>query len=489
MIPEYVRGEAKKELARRSYIDYVDYVHEGRWLRSKHLELVCDYIEKVINGDIKRLIISMPPQHGKSQTVTETLPSYYLGKYPSKRVIEASYGEDLARRFGRRNKQKIEQYGEQLFGITLSKSSMSDSEFEIEEHKGTMISRGIMAGITGQPADLIIIDDPIKNREEANSETYRNKLWDEWLNSLHTRLSASGSVILIQTRWSEDDLAGRLMANEPHKWTYINIPCEAEENDILGRQQGDALFPEIGKDNAWLKEFKTSYTSQEGSMTWNALFQGRPTAMEGNMIKRHWIKYYDTLPQMAYKCISVDATFKDGEKNDYVAIQVWGKLNHNYYLIDRLKARMDFPTTMQAIRSIRLKHPVNSVLIEDKANGSAIISMLRLEMDSIIEIKPEGGKIARVNAVAPLFESGNVYIPQREWTNDYVNELVGFPNMAHDDEVDSTSQALNRLKTIDATMRNVTDAELYAIRRQKNILEEMGVERATPEFINYDGGY
>jgi len=454
-----IRNELKKELARRSYIDYVEYVHEGRWLRSKHLELVCEYIEKILSGDIKRLIISMPPQHGKSQSVTETLPSYYLGKNPSNRVIEASYGDDLARRFGRRNKQKINQFGKELFNIELSKSSSSDTDFEIEEHKGSMISRGIMAGITGQPADLIIIDDPIKNKEQATSETYRDKLWEEWLNSINTRLSANGKVILIQTRWSEDDLAGRLLDNEAGKWTYINIPCEAEENDILGRTKGDALFPEIGKDNKWLTEFKTSYTSKEGSMTWNALYQGQPTTLEGNMIKRKWLKYYKELPPQNYKCISVDATFKDGKKNDYVAIQVWGKRNYDYYLIDRIKAKMDFPTTLQAIINMRMKHPVNAVFIEDKANGSAIISMLRKQMDSIIDINPEGGKVARVNAIAPLYESGNVYIPEKEWTNDYVNELVGFPNSKNDDEVDATSQALNRLRNIDGSLNKMSERD------------------------------
>lgn len=489
MIPEYVRELAKQELARRSYIDYVEYVHEGRWVRSKHLEVVCDYVEKVINGEITRLIISMPPQHGKSQSVTETLPSYYLGKYPTRRVIEASYGDDLARRFGRRNKQKIEQFGEQLFGIKLSKSSSSDTEFEIETHKGSMISRGIMAGITGQPADLIIIDDPIKNKLEASSETYRDRLWEEWLNSLNTRLSASGSVILIQTRWSEDDLAGRLITYEKDKWTYINIPCEAEENDIIGRQVGDALFPEIGKNNEWLKEFKQSYTSSEGSMTWNSLFQGRPTSMEGNIVKRAWLKYYKELPIMGYKCISVDATFKDGDKNDFVAIQVWGKINNSYYLIDRLKERMDFPTTLQAVRNMRLKHRVNSVLIEDKANGSAIISMLRKEMDSVIEINPSGGKVARLNAISPLMEGGNVYLPETEWINDYVNELAAFPNGKNDDEVDSTSQALNYLKTVYADVRDATqqerDTRLKAIER----VREIGVGFAPADYINFNGGY
>ena len=169
----------------------------------------------------------MPPQHGKSQSVTETLPSYWLGRFPDQRVIEISYGDELAQMFGRRNKQKIEQFGKDLFDVQLARDSRSMTEFDIEGHRGGMISRGIGGSITGRPADLIIVDDPIKNRQEADSETYRKRIWTEWHDTIKTRLSADGRVIVIQTRWHEDDLAGRLLLNEPGEWTLISLPCEA----------------------------------------------------------------------------------------------------------------------------------------------------------------------------------------------------------------------------------------------------------------------
>jgi hypothetical protein len=312
------------QLCKVNYATYVEYVHQGRWLLAPHLQLVCSNIEKLIKREIKEniLIISMPPQHGKSQCVTETLPSWYLGNNPSKRVIEVSYGDDLAQRFGRRNKEKILEFGKQIFNIELSK--VSDTDFEIKKHKGSMISKGIMAGLTGNPADLVIIDDPIKNRQEAESETYRNRIWEEFLNSIYTRLSADGVIVVIMTRWHEDDLAGRLLASMGNKCIEINIPLEAEENDILKRNVGDSLFPAIGKDNAWLKEFKQAYTTQEGSKSWNALMQGRPTAQEGNMLKREWWRYYDKLPSKLDKCyLSVDASFKDSDTSDFVVCQAW----------------------------------------------------------------------------------------------------------------------------------------------------------------------
>lgn len=468
---ELIRLELTKELARRNYIDYVDYVHQSKWIKGKHLYLIADEIEKVLSGETTRLILSIPPQHGKSMMITETLPSYYLGKHPDHRVIVASYGEDLAMKFGRRNKQKIQEFGKELFNIELSKSSSSDKEFEIETHKGSMISRGIMSGITGQPAELIIVDDPIKNRLEANSETFRARLKEEWLNSLNTRLSANGRVIIIQTRWHEDDLAGWLQDTEPHKWKVINIPCEAEDNDILGRKKGDALFPEIGKDNEWLQEFKKSYMTAEGSMAWNALFQGRPTSMEGNMIKRSWFNYVDIEPSFNFKLISVDATFKDGDNSDYVAIQVWGKIGTRCYFIDRLKARMDFVDTLTAIRNMQYKHNADLILIEDKANGSAIINMLKQEFMNILAVNPEGGKVARVNAVAPILEAGNVYLLRAEWNNDFIEECASFPNGKHDDEVDAMSQALNKLKSIDAMNHTLTDKEKIAQRKYEEEIE------------------
>ena len=223
--------EEEKEWARKSYPDYVQYVHQGRWILSRHLLYVCHEIEEFVFTDTGHaydiMIVQFPPQHGKSQSITETLPSFYLGKKPLNRVIEVSYNEDFAQRFGRRNREKIKDFGEDLFNITLSKEKNSNSDFELGNKVGGMISRGIMSGVTGNPARLMIIDDPIKNREEADSQLIRDKQWEEWQNSLKTRLAAGAKVILIMTRWLEDDLAGRMIDNEKNV-TVINLPCEAE---------------------------------------------------------------------------------------------------------------------------------------------------------------------------------------------------------------------------------------------------------------------
>lgn len=459
-------------LCTRDYKAYVEYAHNGRWIPGKAVGYICDRIQAFIDAHTGHaydiLILQMPPQHGKSMTVTETLPSWYLGRYPTRRIIQASYNEETAERFCRRNKEKVKEYGKRLFGIEIGQIDRS-TEFELTNNVGRMISRGIMSGITGNPANLIIIDDPIKNRQEADSETFRERLWDEWQNTLKTRLAAGAKVILIMTRWHEDDLAGRIINNEANV-QIINLPCQAEDMDPLGRPAGQALAPEIGKDDIWLNEFKAGYVSSQGSRTWLALFQGRPTAEQGNIINRTWWRYYDEPPEMIQVIMSVDAAFKDEETSDFTCIQVWGKRGADMYLIDCINKRMDFPTTLQAIQDTKAKYAKCSmILVEDKANGSAIIQMLRRKIAGIIPINPAGGKVSRVNAVCPAIESGNVWIPNKaSWLTDFLDQCSSFPAAKNDDMVDAMSQALNRFIFFSAGVPTLPRKDDFGMHKQKD---------------------
>ncbi len=444
------------------YTAYVAHTNKG-WKVSKFHRFLCEtvqeFVETPTDNSFEILILSCPPQHGKSVTISETLPSWYLGRHPERSVIEVSYNEDYALKFGRRNRMKIKEYGE-VFGISMGDVDRND-EFELEGTTGGMKSRGILTGITGSPAHLMIIDDPVKNQQEADSESRREQVWNEWLYSMRSRLQPGAKVIVILTRWHEDDIAGRMIANEKNV-RVVNIPCEAEEDDILGRKIGDALCPEIGRDNKWLADFKQGYLTVEGSRAWNALYQGHPTGLEGNMFKREWWQYYDELPEIAEWVMSVDATFKDGDDNDFVAIQVWGKTKAQIYLVDAVTRHLNLPDTMREIIRLRRLYPYcKTTLIEDKANGSAIINILRKEMTGIIAVEPKGGKVARANAIVGTVESGNVYLPRKKpFTGDFVEEFAAFPNGKHDDRVDCASQALNRLiyNTAQPKQKLVADA-------------------------------
>jgi predicted phage terminase large subunit-like protein len=332
-----------------------------------------------------------------------------------------------------------------------------------------MISSGIKGSVTSNPAKLILIDDPIKNRAEADSETYRAGLWDEWLNTIKTRTAAGTKIIVIMTRWHEDDLAGRIIKNEKHV-KIINLKCEDEGDDPEGFERvGKALFPEIGKGDAWLEDFKYGYQTSEGTRTWLALYQGSPSSAEGNLVKRTWWQYYEELPKRFDEVIqSWDCTFKGESSNqkhknrvDFVVGQVWGRAGANKYLLDQVRAQMDMPATLLAVTKLTQKWPqARAKLVEGKANGSAVIQMLHKKIPGLIEIEPEGGKVTRVSAVSPDIEAGNVWVPKfAAFTNDFVEECSSFPNGAHDDQVDAMSQALTRLLGKTYTSEETEDYE------------------------------
>ena len=308
-----------------------------------------------------------------------------------------------------------------------------------------------MSGITGNPANLIIIDDPVKNQQEADSPAYRNRVWSEWQASLKSRLAAKGKVVVIMTPWTDDDLAARIIRSEKNV-QLLRLPVEAEENDPLGREVGQALCPELGKDDQWLADFKASYISdpQGGQRAWTALYQCSPRQEEGNIVQRNWFKYYDPDEDISFgtEMISVDASFKGDDTSDFVSIQVWGKRAQDYYLRYCLNKRLNFPDTVEAIKTIyRLFPRARTVLIEEAANGPAIIQTLQREM-FIIPVTPLGGKISRVNAISPAIESGHVFLPdpaKAPWVTDYIDQWVSFPNGKNDDMVDATSQALARM--------------------------------------------
>jgi len=440
---------ARRELARRNYRSYLPYVHQD-WKETRLSNFLAnsvqDFIETPSDNAYDILVIETPPQHGKSMTITETLPSWYMGRYPKDRVIVAGYNDDFAERFCRRNKEKVKTYGAVLFGQTVGQIDRA-TEFEMGNKVGRLISRGIRSGITGNPANLVIIDDPVKNREEADSETFRNKVWEEWQNSIKSRLSAQAKVIVIMTPWHEDDLAARILASEANS-KLLRLPVEAEEGDLLGRAPGDSLCPELGKDNAWLADFKKSYINDPtgGARAWAALYMCNPRVEGGNIVKRQWWRYYDPkdIDSFGTVLMSVDATFKNTEKSDDVAITVWGKRWNNYYCLYCNSTRRTFTDTLYAIRMIKQLFPAaNRILIEDKANGSAIIDVLQREF-FCIPVNPRGGKEARVQAVAPAIEAGHVYLPLGQgWTEALVDQFSSFPAGAHDDMVDSTTQALS----------------------------------------------
>lgn len=442
---KYIEAMAENELCRRLYSEYLIKVHHGMYKPLQHTQYLAERLQAIADGEQKHIIVEMPPRHSKSMTITETFPSYFIGRNPNKHVIATAYSEGLARKFGRLNRNKLVEFGADIFDIRMANDNSTATNWSVGDFTGGMVATGIGGSITGEGADLLIIDDPIKNNAEAQSETIRNKIWDEWETTLSTRLHKGASVIVVMTRWHEDDIVGRLLERSPYDWERIRMPAIAEdEDDLLGREVGEPLSAELGFDEHWAELKK----QEVGSKTWNSLYQQRPSASEGNIFKREWWQFYERAPRKFDRMIiSWDLTFKGNDSNDYVVGQVWIKKGADKYLIEQIRGQMDFPETLQAVKNLARKYPqAKEILIEDKANGPAVISSIKREVSGIIPITPRGSKVARAQAITPQIESGNVFLPRnRTFVDDFIEECASFPTGAHDDIVDSLSQALDRL--------------------------------------------
>lgn len=484
MLPNTLDGELLRRKCRNDYGEYVKLANPGFCMTRFHRYL-CDQIQEFLEVETDNamdvLLLSVPPRHGKSFTVTETLPSWYLGKNPTNNVILCGYEGTFAESFSRRNRDKFNDYASDVFRVGANDKIQGVALWETADG-GRCRAAGLKGGITGYGADLFIIDDPIKNRESAESETIIAKIHDEMGPSVQSRIHPGGKLIVIQTRWVENDVVGYIEANwSEFIWKTINLPCECEdpENDPLGRKLGDSLMGEhlgdvdipkrICNDNKWLKSKKTLVMAGEGEHTWNALYQGHPSAQNGNLFNRQWWQYYSrssvSVSDFDYVCLSIDATFKQTETSDMVAMELWGLAQNHAYLYKLVNKRMGFVETVRYIRDFVKEFPgIDQLIIEDKANGSAIIDTLHYieDMPPVVGVNPLGGKYSRAQAISPFVASLSVHIPNdftekelRDIEYDgkenisgqerFVQQHSHFPFAKHDDMVDACTQALSRI--------------------------------------------
>ena len=431
-------------------------------IQTPALDLIDAALVEVFDQPDGRLIITMPPQEGKSTRVAKHFPVWALTQNKNLRIVTASYGQNLANRNGRAIRNAINTHPE--LGLSIAPDNGSVSEWTLDGFEGGVLSVGIGAGVTGRPADMLIIDDPVKDRKEADSETYRENVWDWWTDSASTRLAPGAPVIVILTRWHEEDLAGKLLAAEDgHLWRVINIPAEADhrpesgETDALGREPGEFMISARGRTLRQWAAIKV----RSGARTWASLYQGRPAPASGDILKREWWQRYDQPLHLVRDdgsryvthyddlIMSWDLTFKDTNASDYVVGQVWMRRGADAYLLDQVRDRMDFPETCRQFKAFAARWPQAILkIVEDKANGPAVIAQLKRTVPGIVPEEPQGSKPARAAAVAPLVEAGNVHLPSAElaaWADELIDEAAAFPNGKNDDQVDALSQGLNRL--------------------------------------------
>ena len=448
---EQVKDIESKEKARTSLIGYAKFQMDN-YLSPPHIKLLASKLEAVERGDIRRLAIFMPPRHGKSILTSEFFPAWYMGRNPDKYIICSTYAQDLADDFGRkvRNQLQDKRYTDVFPDAELSTDSSSMRRFNTTRG-GVYYAVGAGSAITGRGAHLLLIDDPIKGREEADSAAMRKNLLDWYRATAYTRLMPNGSVVLIQTRWHEDDLAGWILKETGHEgWDVVEFPAILNERaaTMLELKEGDPLWEESYPLKR-LEEIKKTIGTRE----WSSLYAQKPSVEEGNIIKRWWWKPWtrEHPPEMDYILQSWDTAYTVTETSDYSACTTWGVFSgeggYNLFLIDSFREKLTFPELKsQAVHLYNELQP-DLVLVEAKASGWSLVQELMRTGIPITPFNPKKmDKLARVHSVAPLFEGGRIWFPDTDASADVMTQFAMFPNTKHDDLVDSTTQALLRLR-------------------------------------------
>ncbi len=435
------------------------------YTRARHADLLIEHLEAVERGDIRRLMVFEPPRHSKTYHVSERFPAWATGRNPKVQGILASYGAELAERNSRviRNLLRDERWP--FPGVAVSDDSGAVNRWSTSAG-GIWVAAGVGGAMTGFGADLLLIDDPVKGRAEADSETFRETAWSWYTEVARTRLMPGGKIVLCQTRWHEDDLAGRLLNSAgAANWTVLRLPALADEpDDPLGRKTGESLWPEWFDTEA-LNEIKADLTTEQGARAWQALYQQRPTADEGGQFKRAWFaERWDEEPKTNFRVMGVDAAYKTGIMNDYSAIVVAGISGHNMPLLDVRQGRWEYPELKRAIIEAAEEWRPHAVVIEDTAAGQSVIQELRRTTQlPVIPIKVSASKEARAATVAPTCESGKVILPKHgSLVGALVDQLAAFPAGLHDDMVDAFVHAFGYLARAVAVQKPLKNRQLAA---------------------------
>lgn len=404
------------------------------------------------------------PTHN-SELASRRFPAYALGRFPDLSIISASYSADLSSRMNRDVQRIMDDslYRDIFPDTRLSSKNIrtvasgnylrNSDIFEVVGHNGVYRSAGVGGGLTGMGAEICILDDVIKDRASADSPTVLQNVWDWYTSTLYTRLAPGGGIILMNTRWCTRDLSGRLLEAEAQgdgdKWRVVNFAAIAEQDEPPYRRAGEALHPA-----RYPLEQLEKIRAAVGSRDWAALYQQRPVPDGGAIFRDEWLARTwtpQTLPERFDEmACSWDLAFKGSDASDFACGQVWARKGADFYLLDQARGRWCFTESVAQVRALAQKWPAAlRKLVEDAANGPAVIDTLRHEVPGIVPVKPDGSKTARAHAVTALFEAGNVLVPDAgvaPWVHEWRAEMMAFPSGAHDDQVDATTQALRHLQ-------------------------------------------
>jgi predicted phage terminase large subunit-like protein len=450
---EELEQRKEAELAQKSFMAFVNKVWPN-FIHGAHHAKMAAAFEKVAEGKIKRLIINMPPRHTKSEFASYLLPSWFLGKFPAKKVIQTSHTAELAVGFGRKVRNLVDQdvYKEIFPTVGLQADSKAAGRWATNKG-GDYFAIGVGGAVTGKGADILIIDDPHSEQEAAQAETnpeIYDKAYEWYTSGPRQRLQPGGAIIIVMTRWSKKDLTGQVLKaasqRSGEEWEVIEFPA------LL--PSGRPLWPEF-----WPKVELEALQKELPHAKWMAQYQQNPTSETSAIVKREWWKTWedDEAPDCEFTVMSWDTAFEKSNRADYSAMTYWGVFykdddngirQANIILLNAFRDRMEFPKLKQVALDEYKECKPDSIIIEKKASGAPLIYEMRAMGVPVQEFTPSKGndKIARLNAVADIFASGRVWAPNTHWAEEVIEEVASFPAGDHDDYVDSVSLALMRFR-------------------------------------------
>lgn len=440
------------------FIPYVNPTYRCQWFH----KVVADYCQMLVRGIIRNLMVFMPPQHGKSEIVSRCFPAWALGRNPDLKIVGCSYSAVLAQQFSRSIQRIIDspEYKEIFPDTYLNGGNAQNNTkgylrnvdlFEIVGHRGFYKCNGVCGSLTGTPVDIAIIDDPVKDALEAYSSVYRDRVWEWYTSVLMTRLHNESRQLFIMTRWHEDDLAGRILKNEPENWTVLSIPAIRETlddgNTFDPRNVGDALWEERHS----LKGLKEQ--EKRSARMFSALYQQHPTVEGGNIVKESWFKSISRA-DFERKCANnpivffIDTAYTEKTSNDPTGIIGTCRAGGDIYITCGKKVNMKFPELCRFIPQYVARNGYSyksSIRIEPKANGLSVVDQLveYTNLNVVATPSPKDSKETRLNAVSPVVESGHVYLVEGDWNDTFIDEVCGFPAKPHDEFVDLLCYAID----------------------------------------------
>ena len=440
-----LRQREKESLVKDDFLEFVKHMWP-EFIEGYHHKIIAEKFNKLATGEIKRLIVNMPPRHSKSEFASNYLPAWMIGRNPKLKIIQTTHTAELAVRFGRKAKNLIDspEYQE-VFKTKLQEDSKAAGRWETEGG-GEYFAAGVGGAITGRGADLLIIDDPHKEQDAMSKEGF-DKAYEWYTSGPRQRLQPGGSIVVVMTRWSTKDLTGCLLHGQKEvkgdQWELVEFPA------IM--PSGLPVWPEYWKLDELEKVEATLPIAK-----WNAQWMQAPTAEEGALIKREWWQDWphDSPPQTEFIIQSYDTAFLKKETADYSAITTWGMFRDDenqmhIILLDAEKDRYEFPELRRVAHESYLFWRPQMVLIEAKASGIPLTHELSRMGIPVVNYTPSKGndKHVRVNTVAPFFESGRVWAPMhKQYAQEVIEECAAFPNGSHDDYVDSMTQAIMRFR-------------------------------------------